>query len=301
MTTRKTPVKDKTSAKTSTSKAVATKEEAELSPLVAGWLNEMEDGETGFEDETTSDSLIPFFKLLQDNSPLVEQGGAQAGQFLNTATGEILDSLVIIPCHREIMFIEREPYVPGKVTPPINTYSADHQVVVDSIAANGGNAFGMNRLNSRNTLSETVQLYCLIQDPEDKENWNRGVIAFASRRLNDWKTLYNRARTQTFVHAGIRRPFPLWSHSYKLGSEVDPKSAQGQRTFKFTVSWSGENALTSRFAVDSIEMHDAMEYRSMVKKGEIKTADDGGEDAPAPAQTTGAPRGGDVGEDSIPF
>src|SRR5688500_7171958 len=60
------------------------------------------------QNMTAGDLRIPYSAVLQSNSPQVNPGhakyseGAQAGMFMNTATGEVFDGrkegIVLIPC-----------------------------------------------------------------------------------------------------------------------------------------------------------------------------------------------------------
>ena len=87
-------------AKTKT--AVAVKDESANLPATQMW--ETEAG-AGFENTSGDDFAIPFIKILQKNSPEVDDNdgafveGAKPGQFFDTASQETFDALDVIACH----------------------------------------------------------------------------------------------------------------------------------------------------------------------------------------------------------
>lgn len=66
----------------------------------------------GFEETTADDVSMPFLALLQKMSPQVDKDtgayveGAEPGIFLDTATGELFESLDFIVCHYQRAMVE---------------------------------------------------------------------------------------------------------------------------------------------------------------------------------------------------
>jgi hypothetical protein len=62
----------------------------------------------GFEEADADSFAIPFFSILQSNSPAVEEGlvkGAKPGLIINTVTNELFESITVIPVAYQRRFI----------------------------------------------------------------------------------------------------------------------------------------------------------------------------------------------------
>lgn len=71
-----------------------------------------ESDDTGFEGTGSEDYVLPFIKLLQKNSPECDEDssayveGAKAGLYYDTASGELLEEVVFIPCFYKRSMVE---------------------------------------------------------------------------------------------------------------------------------------------------------------------------------------------------
>lgn len=64
----------------------------------------------GFEEADASSYAIPFLVILQSNSPQLDEiKGAKAGMILNTATGEVMSKIEVIPCVFQRRFLRWGP------------------------------------------------------------------------------------------------------------------------------------------------------------------------------------------------
>ena len=61
-------------------------------------INMEEDKNQGMENLTKDDLSIPFFKILQSNSPEVVEGNIKPGMIVNSASGEAFKEMEVIPC-----------------------------------------------------------------------------------------------------------------------------------------------------------------------------------------------------------
>jgi len=90
---------------------------ATSSTAVANFIDDPDlwTGNTGFENITASDLLIPRLTILQKMSPQLDESkpeyieGAKYGDFCDTATREIYKELHIIPCFHAITYLEWAP------------------------------------------------------------------------------------------------------------------------------------------------------------------------------------------------
>jgi len=72
-----------------------------------------EDQNQGMENITKDDLSIPFFKILQSNSPEVVEGDVKPGMIVNSASGEAFKEMEVIPCGYQKQFIEWTPRESG--------------------------------------------------------------------------------------------------------------------------------------------------------------------------------------------
>ena len=76
-------------------------------------INMEEDQSQGMENLTKDDLSIPFFKILQSNSPEVVEGDVKPGMIINSASGEACKEMEVIPCGYQKQFIEWTPRESG--------------------------------------------------------------------------------------------------------------------------------------------------------------------------------------------
>jgi hypothetical protein len=153
-----------------------------------------EDAGGGFEKTTSADLSIPFFSVLQSNSPEVEDDsrGLKPGQIFNTVTGEVVDGtpgLPFLACHQEIKFVEWVPREKGGGY--VAAYDPEDPVVKAAIAKNGGKRAGKLPLPSGNELIETHYVYGLQLSADGETSEGFGVFSFTSTKIKpkrDWFT-----------------------------------------------------------------------------------------------------------------
>ena len=175
-------------AKTSESKAVA---EAPKGGAVATY-NYGEDAGAGFEKVTANDLLVPFFQVLQSNSPQVEDNnppGSKAGGLFNSVTKDLYDpekGIVVQPVHKDVVFIEWKPRDNGggKGKGFVAIHQVDSEIVKKAIAAKGQGhrVFGKLEHNG-NELVETKSIYCQLLDEAGKDTIGFGVLGFTSTKI----------------------------------------------------------------------------------------------------------------------
>lgn len=115
-------------------------------------------GDTGFEHTDSSTYKTPFLKILQDLSPEIKQSspsripGAQVGQFCNTATQEVSDTMHIIVLKVEHSLIAWKPNRGG--------FAGRYPKHMESIVVDEKD--GLKKWDKDgNELMDTIELFCL--------------------------------------------------------------------------------------------------------------------------------------------
>ena len=135
-------------------KAVAKKQNTEMQTYEG--MDASDGG--GFENADSDSFSVPFIKVLQKLSPVVDEDhedhidGAKAGMFYNTVTNELFpDGLTVIPCHYARVFIEWVPRESGGGI--VNVFEPDAGVNLLESCTRDGPEFGgfvMSRSWSQN-------------------------------------------------------------------------------------------------------------------------------------------------------
>lgn len=179
-----------------TSKDLVKKEEAAL-PVTSSYGDY---SGIGFEGTQASDLSIPFLNLLQSNSPEVEDqliDNAKPGQFLNSVTGELMDEVIFIPCHKEELWVEWVPRTKGGGF--VGSHSPFSEVVQNAIQKNGGSRIPPKGADGKrvgfkhngNELIESYYVYGLLLNPAGTEVESFAVASFSSTKIKpfrDWLT-----------------------------------------------------------------------------------------------------------------
>jgi len=239
----------------------------------------------GFEDTTKDDYLIPFLKLLQGNSPEVEDGekqikGAKAGMFMNSATQQMFDGeegLIIVPCTREHCYTEWVPRDNGGGL--VGRHAVDSDVVKKAKAKG---AFGKIKLENGNELIETFYVYAMILDSADAtEPTGRVVISFTSTKIKKYKRFRSTVST-------VKGNPPMFSFILKLTSVPDQTKKGKFKNFELVpINGSAEDSMIDPTlnGKDHPLLMLGDEFAKQIEEGVAK------------ADTSTAERGDDEGED----
>jgi len=252
-----------TTKKKTTKKDVAVTEQQSTS--VEAW-GDYAGTATGFEDTDKSELAIPFINLLQSNSKVVEDGDAQAGQLFNNVMETIHDSITIVPCARQRVFIEWVPHDDGGGL--VAVHQPDSQFVVAALAANGGDPRGLKCDDGKHDLVETIQLYVLIVNEEG--DYERAVIGFSSTKLKPYRHFFTKATSQMMSLNGRKFQLPLWAHRWKVGTVTEISKKNGKKFHNLNMSWDGDNAKECRMTPADELFQAASEFHDMVVGGTAK-------------------------------
>jgi hypothetical protein len=191
----------------------------------------MFDGNTGFENVSAKDLLIPRITILQKMSPQLEKGkpeyiqGAEYGNFCDTGTGEAFPELVVVPCFFAMQYLEWAPRNTGKGL--IKNHGTDASCLKNATPDEKRRM----TLPNGNYIAETASFYILNLSANGRKSFipltSTGLKA--SRR---WLTLLTSERLKR--PDGSEFQPPLWYRSWKVTS-VDEQNAEGSwKAWKFS-------------------------------------------------------------------
>lgn len=179
------------------------------------------DAGLGFDNVGADELLIPFFRILQSNSPQVDPQsgraveGAAAGMVINTATNELIvdasskgfEVLCVLREHMYAEYVDRD-HGGGFV----GVMDADSPIVAQLQNEQGENGrpkkFGKLRRGADHEVIESFLVYAILPRGE---GGSRGVIPFQSTQIKLYKSLAHRiVELQAAFPAGPRRP-PSWA------------------------------------------------------------------------------------------
>lgn len=231
-----------------------------------------EDADAGL-DFGLGDTAIPFLRILQSNSPECLRGGAkyiegaQAGMFLNIASGTLYDDeagIVVIPVAFMRSYTEWRPRdaAPGGTG---GGFVADYGTDGSLLKTTKRNDRNKNILPNGNELTEAGLYYLMVINPEDGTP-ERAALSLSSTQLKKarkWNSLIQ-AVTVPKPTGGVFTP-ALFYMSYQLSTRVE-SNAKG--------SWYG---LHVEAAGPVLELEDgellytmAREYAKLAKGGDVK-------------------------------
>lgn len=237
------------------SKEIAKKETTAIAPVI----DYGEYAGEGFESVESSDIKIPMLKLVQKDSPQVEELGAKAGQIYNSVTGEIADSVTVIPALKEKIYVQWSPYGEGSGA-PIAQHDPKSEFVVNAIAKNGGNKFGKIPCGDGQYLSETEYVYVVVCDGEE----SKGIayLMFDSSKhkpcKNWWSQLY------MLLDDNKKRPPPFATRAVVSGT---PEKKDKFNYHNFLIKPLGGNWKKSLLEPSSALFQEALAFRDVIKSG----------------------------------
>ncbi len=172
----------------------------------------------GLENMTRDEYSIPFFRILQTNSPEAapaKMGGiASPGQIMNSATKAVFDELTALFVYRDHNYLEAIPRDAGGGV--VGIRPIDDPLVLRLKAEQG--PFKKLITPEGTELSETFYLYALITGGE--QNFH-GLFAFSSMQIKKYKMIVNAAKDFTYpTKSGPVVP-PLWAHRWRMGTQPE--------------------------------------------------------------------------------
>ncbi len=244
-----------------------------------------DDLDFGPEDEVEAHELsIPFFSILQSNSPEVEEQtieGAKPGMIFNTVTKELYENgIYVLPVKKDYKFVQWVPRLRGGGF--VNSHDPKGELVAASIKANDGSVFGNLTIqgeNGQDDLVETKFMNIMHYDPHTAMPLGFGIISFSKTKIkpyNDWIT-------------SMRLITPKVKHRITIGAKIGTvKQTNPKGTFyNFHIVSAGSSwkeSLMERPRMDAVLL-EAKGFQDMLKSGMAtpdfgSTKADDGDDVP---------------------
>jgi hypothetical protein len=223
----------------------------------------------GFENQTSDDYTIPFLRILQAISPILnDRTDLKQGMLLNTVTGEGFEGktgVTFVPSVTQHAYIEFKPREAGGGFVGVHTVNSD--VVTEAVAKS--TAFGDYKTAAGNELTETFSVYGCVVDADGAPS--SCVIAFTGALIKKYKAWMTKAKTiQIKLPSGRLIAAPLMAHKYRLKTVLD-KSPKGA-FYNWEISFDGENALACRLPANDPVFLQAHALAQIIQSGAGKVA-----------------------------
>lgn len=215
---------------------------------------------SGFEDARRENYALPFITILQSLSPAVQEGkdGARAGRIINTVTGDISDSLTVIPCRYTNTIVEWVPRDKGggfRGEAPYRDRAAEFEKRRDPRT-------GKAVLENGNELADTHNFYVLVED----ENGNviPAIISMGSTQIKKARNWLSFMRMKTMPGTDGTFFVPaMYASRFKLSTKQESNS-KGK--------WHGWNYEWLGFmnSPDAPQYQQAITFSDSVKQGAVK-------------------------------
>jgi len=199
-----------------------------------------EDVGKGMQNISNDERKVPFIRILQSNSPELEEGGtrylpnAKAGMFFNTSTKQLYNELIVIPAARDHKFIEYTPRAIGGGF--VAVHKPDDQLILMLRAKHGKFGKLPRDVTKRDKdgqaldgteIVESFELYSICIDPATGAMF-RAIISFQSTQIGKYQGFidrYDSIQYQTPDGKTIKPP--LWAHKwlFKTGNEKNKKGS----------------------------------------------------------------------------
>lgn len=219
----------------------------------------------GLGDVSQEDKGLPFYEVLQQMSPEIEQvEGAKAGMIINKSTKEIFDSIRFVPVCRQHVYTEWVPRDSGGGLAA--TYQITDPIVAEARAAQ---RVGKYVLQNGNELIETFYLYGLVLDDDDEPL--PAVISFTSTKIAAYKQLTTRSDSLMFrTSDGRKLKYPWFAHVWRLGTEKKHKDKYTWYTWTVAFDSPDGKAIGAKINSDSPILAIASELYKAQKAGKVQ-------------------------------
>lgn len=230
-------------------------------------------GGDGFEDTDKDAFGIPFIRILQSNSPQVNEDedayveGAKAGMFFNTVSGRLYGKEIqVIPCKYSRSFIEWLPDRGGFV----QDHGADPSILARTKRENG-----KDTLLNGNVVNDTRNIFSLVICEDG--NLDAGIISFTSTNIKHSKKWMSKMKALLLP---TKKPAPMFAGIWKVGTVLN-KNDQG--------TWYGVGDKTST-AIDfvgwisTVQFQKVKDFREMLTSGDVKVDYDSDVEAGKPME-----------------
>lgn len=248
-----------------------------------------EDTGKGMENLGADELVVPFFSILQSNSPQCDNTnpqylpGAQPGMFIDTATRELFNTFTFVPCHRAHNFVR---YIPRDAGGGFEGILDPGDGLVRELKAKQGD-FGkltfdvppnpaLNERGGPRELVETFYLFGFCQPDVPGSRPRRAMLSFKSTQIKAYKTLMTFVNTQLVydhpdpdkrARGEVIRP-PLWAHVWR--ARTVPQENKKGKFRGWELSLAGTTKEGSLLRPDHPLYLDARTFYESLKAGKAK-------------------------------
>ena len=221
----------------------------------------------GEDDEVEAHELsIPFFAILQANSPEVEEQtieGAKAGIIFNTVTKELYpNGVFVLPVKKDYKFVQWVPRLRGGGF--AGAHDARNENVVEAIRKNGGSVFGNLTIpgeNGDDDLVETKFMNIMHYDPHTALPLGFGIISFSKTKIkpyNDWIT------SMRLITPKIKKRIVIGAHIWTV-KQTNPKGT----FYNYLIRPAGTSWKDSPLECPRMDavLSEAKDFQDMLKSG----------------------------------
>jgi len=230
-----------------------------------------QDSALGKENIRAEDLAIPFFALLQSNSPQVKKTegayikGAEEGMVLNTVTRELFkaeEGILVVPCFYERVALEWRPRKAGGGLVTIYHGDERDKKVGECTRVTNEEGKSIDRLPNGNDLVVAAQHYVLRLR---EGGWEPGLFSLASTQLKKsrrWNALMSGIQLKT-KDGRVFNP-PSFSHIYRATAVPESRDKY---------SWWGWNMDIMERVSDPELYAAAKAFHQSCSKGEVRASE----------------------------
>ena len=238
-----------------------TKEVAKAAKLDLAVLASDSKNASGFGNlDLSRDIAIPYINILQTTSPQLNPSkaehveGAKVGQFYNTVSQEVSDSLKVIPVLYQLRYVEWKPRESGGGF--VEAHDADSGILSKT---KRDQLTSKDVLENGNYIATTAYHYVLVQGADG--NWSQAVISMTSTQLKKsrrWNSLMLTQKVQG--PSGSFTP-PTYAMIYKL-TTVSESNDRG--------SWFGYQLEKAGQVEDADIYNEAKSFSTAASRGDVE-------------------------------
>jgi len=238
-----------------------TKEVAKAAKLDLAVLASDSKNASGFGNlDLSRDIAIPYINILQTTSPQLNPSkaehveGAKVGQFYNTVSQEVSDSLKVIPVLYQLRYVEWKPRESGGGF--VEAHDADSGILSKT---KRDQLTSKDVLENGNYIATTAYHYVLVQGADG--NWSQAVISMTSTQLKKsrrWNSLMLTQKVQG--PSGSFTP-PTYAMIYNL-TTVSESNDRG--------SWFGYQLEKAGQVEDADIYNEAKSFSTAASRGDVE-------------------------------
>ncbi len=210
--------------------------------------------------DMSRDIAIPYINILQSNSPQLNPSkaehvdGAKVGQFYNTVSQEVSDSLNVIPVLYQLRYVEWKPREQGGGF--VESHHADSGIL--SQTKRDQMTF-KDVLPNGNYIATTAYHYVLVQGKDGA--WSQAVISMTSTQLKKSRRWNSLMLTQKVNGPSGSFTPPTYAMIYKL-TTVSESNDRG--------SWFGYQVEKAGQVEDAGLYDDAKSFSTAASRGDVE-------------------------------